>query len=341
MCKSRSWISNDPKTQESNEVSKNPERDELDKFYEQVEDLKSNLSEVTKSFIGFTHESMKDMNDKARDYSLNWLFGSDDSAKQARKMDHSWTSIFDRIDDELSVDSIGIHPFSNLDFRKVRDFYDSGFFRKGRTPFGYFSHRSSPSTRAYNDCMKNDGASVWDSEGHWRCLFPNKAIPEKFLTFKNENYPDAVLTKEDLESGNTKNGIIDLGSKGKYFQKFEDYLNWKNIMFENIKRERELKREKFLNDKYTTTTTTPSKDKNDVMSKSVQIFYSTNPDTKEVEYKKIDTEVYNDGNTVTNTINKIKPEGSNEWIDVSNEYNPSFGDEDSKNSGWFWNSKDN
>lgn len=203
----------------------------------------------------------------------------------------------------------------------------------GATPFGIYSYRS-PSTREYNDCLKKDGESVWDSEGYWRCLFPNREVPNRILDYKKSQLAGHILTKEDFhealeENQNTvKDGVIDLGAQGTYFTQFNDFLNWKNTMYENVRKQRAATRKRIRDS--LEAPEAPKEDKS-VISTSVQT--TMNSDDKEVVMKERRTEVFNDGTSITKHIVRTKPFGASDWATVSEELND---DKDGK-SGWFWN----
>lgn len=137
--------------------------------------------------------------------------------------------IFDEFDWEHRI----VHPFFSGRTRK-----------SGKTPFGYYS--KSPNSTIYKDCLERNGESVWDSDGYWRCLFPNAQVPPSFLKIKENRFPDKILTKEDFfeavkvaksvpeDVGASvqvqSSGVFNFGSKGIFFKELSDYLNWKSTV---------------------------------------------------------------------------------------------------------------
>ncbi|KAG2733599.1 hypothetical protein G9P44_003124 [Scheffersomyces stipitis] len=252
----------------------------------------------------------------------------------------------------------------------ISDFYGgrfsdliSGSFRNGRTPFGYYAYKT-PSTRAYNNCLNKAGESVWDSRGYWRCLFPNREVPVELLNYKQEKLRNTILTKEDLDNAilekgvdeTTSKGVVDLGEKGVFFRKFDDYLSWKNIMYANLRQQREEARKKYL-ERVKTAKEVQSQaqppvetDSNErrVVSNSYQSFYTQNSETNEVELKEIKTESFNDGTSLTKTILKTRPLDAKDWVTVKESvsengkdtvFNPQLDSGSKGTNGWFWNSK--
>lgn len=203
----------------------------------------------------------------------------------------------------------------------------------GRTPFGLYAYKT-PTTQLYNDCLKKQGESVWDSQGYWRCLFPNSQIPAEFLKYKSEKKSLEILTKEDLDDAIKSNGlnhsdsILDLKKSGIFFKKFDDYLNWKNIMFENVKQEKQNRIKKYVSDK------NQGKElEKHVISSTLQSNYITNPDSNSVELNEIKTETFSDGTSLTTKIIKSKPYGADKWDKVDEVVENG----ESNQKGWFWN----
>lgn len=219
----------------------------------------------------------------------------------------------------------------------------------GDTPFGLHSY-SSPSARKYNECMRKDGESLWDSEGNWRCLFPNSEVANKFLEYKRSHLANQILTKEDLQDAINENpgadskatGMYDLGPKGIFFKEFNAYLNWKNTMLENVRKQREESRKKLRENAQSKFGDTSGNinfadspgDMNEVVSYSLNTVTNFEPDTNEEIMKETRTEVYKDGRKVTKYTTKSRPFGSKEWISTSEDEDHTAG-----KAGWLWNSK--
>lgn len=258
-----------------------------------------------------------------------------------------------------------------------------GSIKSGKTPFGYYSQKV-PATRYYNDCLNKDGKSIWDSKGYWRCLFPNSEIPNEFLSYKKQYLPNEILTKEDFNDAERNgksdiDGVIDLGSKGIFFNGFDVYLNWKNIMYENIKNEKLQRRNRLLEQRKQTSEQLNDQrqphhqqeqqpqallqnvdSSREVVSSSIQTTYKS--DDHEVTLNEIRTEFYKDGTSMTKNIIKSKPIGADDWVNVNEKVeqgNQNFDVKgepsslnieliDDSNSvsneaaklGWFWNNKD-
>jgi hypothetical protein len=69
-----------------------------------------------------------------------------------------------------------------------------------------------PSVEKYEQCVANDGASVWDENGWWRCLFPDAKARV------------GEVSREDVEA--------DMGHKrhGLFFRDYNELLQWKSIV---------------------------------------------------------------------------------------------------------------
>lgn len=205
----------------------------------------------------------------------------------------------------------------------------------GVNPFGLHSLRS-PTTRKYNDCLRKQGESVWDSNGNWRCLFPNSEIPNRLLDYKKSHMAGQIVTKEDFRDaleanpGTIQNGVIDLGAKGTYFREFNDFLNWKNTMYENVRKQREESRRRMRDQaKSAINRKSPQQDKA-IVSTSVHTSMNSDSADNSVLMKETRTEVFSDGTSVTRNITRTKPYGAKDWASVTEEV------QDGK-SGWFWN----
>ncbi|KAK6199190.1 uncharacterized protein RJT21DRAFT_44743 [Scheffersomyces amazonensis] len=392
------------KSSNSDDATNQTNDPDMDKLVANIEDFKRNFSSVTKSIFNITNESLSQFNDIAKDYSFNWLFDldrdTDTTTEDFRKsfkdfLAKDGDSPFEESQDKEfeypsqyevrnsyskavgAGDNVSVNPFIGGGFR---DFFH-GNFRSGKSPFGYYSYKA-PSIRYYNQCVNKGGESVWDAKGYWRCLFPNSEIPVELLNYKQEKLSDRILTKEDLNNAiqekgvNSKDGVIDLGEKGVFFHKFEDYLNWKSIMYDNVKKDRIRRRghwkkkledakdkllvqdnnnakepvkqpvKEFVNE--------PSTEKK-VTSTVVSSHFHTNPNTNEVEFNEIRKEYFTDGTSLTRRIKKSKPVEADDWVNI-NETIESGGVKKALSSaapapaptttpatnessgGWFWNS---
>ncbi|KAK6456557.1 uncharacterized protein RJT20DRAFT_45631 [Scheffersomyces xylosifermentans] len=368
--------------------------EEYERMIAQFQDLKQSVSEFTRGFFNRTNDSLSDFNVFAKDYSLGWLFDLDkESTEQLKEARKTFKSLFNddnsikEVEESTDIDAIYPRPYEVRDvnrgwgrrregpfdgvFNGMGDFYGGRFsdrfggsIRSGKTPFGYYSFRT-PSTRYYHNCLNKGGESVWDARGYWRCLFPNREVPVELLNYKQEKLRGQILTKEDLDNAiqekgidesSIKGGTIDLGEKGVYFRKFDDYLNWKNIMYSNIRKERENSRNRYLDNINSARkevlpvveATSPNSnapvgdDSKKVVSRSLSSVYTSNTETNEVEFKETKTEFFDDGTSVTKTIRKSKPFDAKDWADVSEnvsqeQVTTSRGDSGFK-GGWFWNS---
>lgn len=320
------------KRDKEEERPKENEYDEyIDKFFNKVNHISDNLAEATKRIAS-----------KSRDFEMEkWSqFGS--------SMNKEVDSFFNRpyqtrtgpaLDN--SIEPSLFRPFSFFDV-----FGDGG----AETPFGLYSY-SAPTTREYNKCMSKDGLSLWDSKGTWRCLFPNSAVPPKFLEYKNSTLADKILTREDFESASYRakadaNGAIDLGDKGIFFKQFEDLMKWKNVAFESEKMRREERRRRYAESANKSSNTSnysnfnasesnfnaTQQEYNKPVSWSSGSTSTTDPENNQVVVTETKTEYFPDGSSVTNTVTKKKTIGSDKWETVEEK---SHRGEDKK--GWFWN----
>lgn len=297
-----------------------PYDEDITRFFERINLVTDNVADLTKKVVGSTYDYAN-----SREFTPWWRH--DSRMPDSNNIDDYMAKPYQTRDKDLDGDRLLGVPF-RAPFGLFNVFGPSG----GRTPFGIYSYKG-PSAREYNDCVRKNGESVWDSEGYWRCLFPNSEVPERFLEYKRTQLAGQILTKEDFdEATHDYRGldptVMDLGPKGVFFRQFGDFLNWKNAMYENVRLQREATRTKMRE----------LKAKNDstrqVVSSSVQSEMNSDYDTKEVVLRETRTEVFDDGTSVTKNITKSKPFGAGDWITV---------DEDVQNgdakSGWFWNSK--
>lgn len=295
---------------------------EIDSFFGKLNSLSDHMAEKTKRLVAPT----KDVADLGR------------------------TSWSDMNLIEKEVDSFFNKPYQTMTGTAFRSFDYSQIFNPfsfmdvfagggAETPYGLYSY-TSPTTREYNTCLKKDGLSLWDSEGTWRCLFPNSAIPLNFLEYKNSHLVNQILTKDDFERSSSQvvvgeDGAIDLGQKGIFFKQFEDLMKWKNAAYESQKRSREQMRERYrasLSNSSWDTKKSSDKSDNEPVSWSSERTSRTDPKTNQVILTESETEFFRDGSSVTNTATKKKAIGADIWETVEEK---SHRNEDRK--GWFWN----
>ncbi|CCE88526.1 Piso0_002036 [Millerozyma farinosa CBS 7064] len=349
------------------------DEDSLDRLFRGIDSVRNGLSSVARSFVDFTGDSINDMNSKAKDYSLNWIFDLDeDSESKIDDIRSNFRSFFNELEpradsffpppyqkhSEHNCGGRDIHPFLWGPFFSgasgLSDWF-TGSFKTGKTPFGFFAYKNPP-LRYYEECRNKNGESVWDSFGYWRCLFPNAEVPNEILRKKNELYGDAVLTKEDFQEATRSapdsddNAVIDLGAKGKFFRQFTDYLNWKSIMKENVRRERLARQKKdreLLSNSPVESNGAVVSDSGErrVVSSSVKSSYNSDSERNEIIYNELRTEKYSDGTVSTKTITRTKPFGAKDWVNTFEDSSNGEGhaislpDNDNDKTGWFWNSK--
>lgn len=301
-----------------------PYDDDINRFFDKVNLVTSNLADITKKFVGSTY-----------DYANSTDFPQWKDRMES-KATESIDSYVNRPYQTRDQDLVSDGPF-NAPFRTPFDIFNVFGSSGGRTPFGIYSYKG-PSTREYNDCLRKDGVSVWDSEGYWRCLFPNSEVPARLLDYKKNHLDGQILTKEDFtdavrEHKPSGDEVIDLGPKGVFFKQFTGYLNWKNAMYENARKQREDTRKK-IRESFSKPPADQASGDRAVVSSSVVSSMNSDYDTKEVVLRETKTEVFSDGTAVTKNITKTKPFGAREWVSVNEDVQT----EDNKN-GWFWNSK--
>lgn len=328
-----------PDLDSSNSIS------DLDKYVESFDKIVSNIGSLTNAIVDVSMDAGRELNDKAREWSSNWLFNPKDSNdyndfNDSKPHFFNFPPFYQTRDADLNTESGGstlTDLWNNNGFG--RDFP----FKFGSTPFGYRAYKG-PSTRQYNDCLDKHGKSLWDDRGYWRCLFPEAEVPVDVLDFKKKYFGDSVVTKEDFfkymnELGANENSrAIDLKEKGTFFNTYEDYLVWRQDKFSELKKKREeeaktraANRSKVLellkqkqsevadNDKYVTST-------------SIKSNVFTDLDTNEVKYIETKQECFNDGNCVVTKITKLKPIGAADWTNVEEHTESS----PNSNKGWFW-----
>lgn len=338
---------------------------DYDKVRNDAYEFANSFGTLAKSMFDYSANSMRSWHDMADEWhEKNWdKLESEISRAQdegRRKLDEFFPPPYELRDENNRFNSKSTTDIAkDTGFVPFRGFFQSAFgkegeefmggFSRGKTPFGYFSF-GNPSTRAYNDCLDKQGQSVWDSNGYWRCLFPQREVEVKYLNYKDRYLPGQILTKEDLEKAAADEGIslkdsspIDLGDKGKFFTKFDDFLNWKNIMYENVKRDKQQRRnqwiaqrEKYLNEnKQQQQTVEKSNEPPVIVSSSTQSTYNSNSETNQVELNEVKTEYFSDGSTVTKNITKTKPFGAVSWDTVKEDIVKGDSKEE-RSSGWFW-----
>lgn len=336
-----------------------------------VDEVKDNLKALSSSLYGLTSESLSEINNAAKsifddewvkstfkdtwkdDWNEKWASDWQEEWRDNWREKTGWMKDLKRAWDFPSVyQSHDISEGSNswsTGQNRAFEYYKYNIFNwYGLTENG------TPSIRKYNKCLDKNGQQIYDTNGYWRCLFPNSEISNKVLNYKKENYPDLILTKEDfLDEVNSRGvdlnaGKYDLGEKGIFFKQFEDMMNWKSIMYKNVqnqtaemrkrkraewKQKQEERKQKELNNSLavepvnttdlSSSNVDPSKK---VVSTSVESLYTYNDNN--VVQKEIRTEYYEDGTSFTKTITKSKPDGQ-DWIVDESETTDS-------SKGWFW-----
>lgn len=330
--------------------------EDLDRVVANMSDLTTNLGLLATSFFG-NDGPFTEWQDRAREMSSS-------------VMDGAWklvSEIHSDIRDAIEDDSFFPKPYQTR-LKPGMDEEESprgwaGWHeqwhnrlnrrRLGQTPYGYYA-LNTPSSRYYHECLQKNGESVWDSHGYWRCLFPNAAVSNRDLAKKDSNQ---ILTKEDFDNAaahaRVENGVYDLGAKGTYFKQFTDYLNWKELMYENVRAER---RRRWNEAKQLQLQAAPGPDTrlqskaqpgdSTVVSYSVLNVYNATSDGNTLEETR--TERYADGTTRTTTSTKRKPADARDWVTVEQSTDVSgqgaqFGaaegvgrDHLEGHGGWFW-----
>lgn len=200
-----------------------------------------------------------------------------------------------------------------------------GNFRKGRNTSGLKAY-PTPTLTDYSNCVKNDGISVWDENGWWRCLFPKNKIGNS-----NE------LTREDVEK--------DVQNKyGLFFSDYNGFMDWRLKVRTLVKEKQEIDRKNALEareaaniqgiyDDYAKDTDYQDYGDNNVTSQSKSVYYRTLPngDAEEITQQK---KVYRDGTVKKENFKKTIPkDGSLPVIEQIPE------DKEKKLTGWIWNDK--
>lgn len=317
---------------EKEDDSLSPYDEHIDRFFNRVSDATSSLSDITKKVVGQTYD----------------LASAPDRASWKEQREEFWRNLHNRDVDRYSnrpyqtrtgegIGGILADPTDERDnwLGSPFDLFTGLLF--GRS----FGTMSAPSAREYNECVRKDGASVWDAEGYWRCLFPNSQLPE--WRAYQQKHPNQITTKEDFEQAAAQphaglNGAVDLGPKGVFFRHYDDLLKWRDANYESERKQRELnaaKRKEALvkaQSEFDQRAKAADSEKR-VVSTSVETATNTDPATKEVVMSERKTEVFSDGTSQSSSVVRRKPIGADSWTTV--EQNSS---EDDK-KGWFWKSK--
>lgn len=333
MC--RRFRDNQDKEKEDKAVETGSRYDEqIDRFFGKLNLASDSLAEVTKKIVAQTKDFDIHDREKWKDlvHTMNTEMDTYLNRPYQTRTEFTPTEINEK---DLKASSQFVRPYSFFDV-----FSDGGT----ETPYGLYSH-TTPTPREYNTCVKKDGVSLWDSKGTWRCLFPNSAVPPKFMEYKRQSLSDQLLTKEDFEAASRHanfgvDGSIDLGEKGLFFKHFEDLLKWKDAAYEGRRRRREERRNRFSNsiqkpsNEYSQSSSSlpEYREKDRAVSWSSESTTTTNPDSNQVVMVETKTEYFDDGTSLTNTVTKRKAIGADKWESVEEK---SQRGEDKK--GWFWN----
>lgn len=343
----------------NNNEKPNEKKEDVDQFFESLQDLKGNVMTMSKVLFNMTSDSLNEVNVRAKEFGDQWKSEVEKFKEENRHhREKCWRRRRENKDGDSplvyetrdafgawSKDPVAVgEPLETLFPKSVPWEFDDTFFRgpfrNQRSPFGYYSLRN-PSIRQYNDCLTKEGESLWDSHGHWRCLFPNREVPAEYLSYKDKVLPNKILTKEDFndavgERGIDTSGPIDLGDRGVFFKQYEGFLAWKNSMYENVKRQRQQKLESVTLYQHNNGAVVPLADQQEeepqVVSSSVQSNYSSNAETKQVQLNEVKTDYYSNGTSVTTTVTKSKPLDAADWVTV--EENTERGEP--SQGGWFW-----
>lgn len=337
------------KEQEKNGVSKFETTQEFDKS---LQDFKDNFRSLTKSMFDLTSESINVFNNSTKDLTENWFF---ENKEDDGELKNTIKRVLNRNNEMWEFP--GVYESHMNHFHKHFGFPNIN--RHLAQKFGLMSH-SAPSVRNYNDCRDKNGQQVWDSNGNWRCLFPNAEIPNKLMDFKQQYMHDQILTKEDFQQALRDHNYsnlekkLDFGERGIFFNQFEDFMDWKSTMYKNLKQQRrEMRRSmresckrpkeaeispaskssnEVSNKSYGYTSNNDTNSERSVVSQSVSTDYSSNSDNDTI-YRETKTEYFSDGTSITTSVTKTKPLGTNEWK-VSETVET---DDNAKSKGWFWN----
>ncbi|EGV61592.1 hypothetical protein CANTEDRAFT_115053 [Yamadazyma tenuis ATCC 10573] len=313
-------------------------KDSDKEFNQHLNEVKDNFKALTTSLLSLTSESFNGFNDIAKQVMDDPTAWKNFEEWALRKDTWEFPSIYEKRSGEPSPDR---ESLSGCEGGRRRGFGFGNFSGLGLFSFG------TPSIRKYNECIDKKGQQLYDTHGHWRCLFPNAEIPNKVLALRDSRFPGYLLTKEEFQKEVVTRGInpdagqYDLGDQGMFFSQFEDYMNWKAIMHRNIKEQRrqwrnQLREEKkqLRKEREKSRELQPvGKDSDSsrrVVSSSTETNYETNTNNDTV-FKETKIQYFDDGTSLTTTITKSKPFGQ-DWQTQS--VDEVKGDE--KPQGWFW-----
>ncbi|CAG60886.1 uncharacterized protein GVI51_J05115 [Nakaseomyces glabratus] len=185
-------------------------------------------------------------------------------------------------------------------------------------------HYGTPNMSQYKECADVDGLSVWDTQGWWRCLFPQGVIRDKLkvddLSSKEQDsVMSKILTKEAV--------VNDKDNKyGVFFPEWSLYMKWRVHMNHLIQQRKEEEITKRKNNDlkdwaygfYDSDDKTPEdimmkkslqdfdhKDGPEIIGKSEYVTIQSTNDGKE-EVKQLKT-FYNNGTTSIESIKKVYP----------------------------------
>ncbi|KAH3687917.1 hypothetical protein WICPIJ_001102 [Wickerhamomyces pijperi] len=174
-----------------------------------------------------------------------------------------------------------------------------------------------PNTYAYKKCQDNNGLSVWDENGWWRCLFPRDSIKSSSNSIE--------LSREDVEADSeNKHGL--------FFKDYSSLLDWKVSVRNLIQKQREEERKQRLlkleeaksqrqsnnvqnmyNNYSQDSNITPASGEAKVVSSSKSSYFTTLPngDFEEI----IETnKVFDNGDNKYEKVKKIYPNGGGKVI---------------------------
>ncbi|KAI5967710.1 hypothetical protein CANMA_002890 [Candida margitis] len=332
--------------------------DDFDKCVESFDKIVTNLGSLTNAIVDVSIDAGRELNDKAREWSFNWLFNpkktcDDDYYNYEDRKPHffNFPPFYQTRDADLNSSQAESNGWWGNNGRFGYNFP----FKFGNTPFGYRAYKG-PSTRQYHDCLDKRGQSLWDEQGYWRCLFPEAEVPVDVLDFKRKYFADSVVSKEDFfkymnELGaSEQNKVIDLKEKGKFFNTYEDYLAWRQDKYSEFKKRKDDEAKARATARSQVLESVKQKhseaaaaaavgiDDNDkyVTSTSVKSNVFTDLDTNEVKYVETKQECFSDGNCVVTKITKSKPIGTTDWANVEEHTESSSDSGNNANKGWFW-----
>lgn len=268
-------------------------------------------------------ELWKDASDEPRKFFGNVIKHSSGKLFETGIFDSVWLNATDTLGDLLS--GMGLpgglsHPF------KV-----SNMLRHGNDIMGLYRFKT-PSATQYTQCTELGGLSVWDTEGWWKCLFP-EAVALKHLN--NSGDISQVLTREKVESDHSHR-------YGLFFRDYTGYLSWKSYML-RLSREHPSHEKSALSDFSSSTpedlmswSHQESKDTASpcVIGTSKYTTYNSNDFNQE---KIVENRIYYDDGTVKIQSEKkiIPADGSDPTSEIVTRVVDKDHAEDESN-GWFW-----